>query len=328
MPLEQAAAAARRPRSGERQRARLSRRLERVLGLDEDRRLQGADAARSCSRTISRGQLSLHRAARADHAARHQRLQSAGDQCDPRQHLGQLLVRVVQDAAVGRARSRSAIRSPARRWTTRCRPAAAATSGRPRSSASGRRRRSCRTTPSARSSGARRSRRACGRSSRSIEQMLWPERRDKDPLFGTEAGPGVGVIDRITVDSYLEVPEGYISPPLRPLVGLARRLFPVPRRRGRLGEGRSVPERHADRPDHQHRSARRRTASSRARGAHRRKLTHAGEARAARAERQPRLRGGARRPGRRHVRRQQVQGPRRQQGPLLRHRLLHGRTRL
>ena len=44
----------------------------------------------------------------------------------------------------------------------------------------------------------------------SIEQMLWPERRDKDPLFANENGPGVGVIDRITVDSYLEVPEGYI----------------------------------------------------------------------------------------------------------------------
>ena len=41
-----------------------------------------------------------------------------------------------------------------------------------------------------------------------------------------EAGPGVGVIDRITVDSYLEVPESYISPPLRPLVRLSRRLFP------------------------------------------------------------------------------------------------------
>ena len=49
----------------------------------------------------------------------------------------------------------------------------------------------------------------------SIEQMLWPEKRDKDPLFKNESGPGVGVIDRITVDSYLEVPETYIPPPLR-----------------------------------------------------------------------------------------------------------------
>jgi hypothetical protein len=61
---------------------------------------------------------------------------------------------------------------------------------------------------------------------KSIEQMLWPERREKDALFGAEAGPGVGVIDRITVDSFLEVPESYISPPLRPLIRLSRRLFP------------------------------------------------------------------------------------------------------
>jgi len=61
----------------------------------------------------------------------------------------------------------------------------------------------------------------------SIEQMLWPERRDKDPLFANEKGPGVGVIDRITVDSYIEVPEGYIPEYLRGLVGVARMLFPV-----------------------------------------------------------------------------------------------------
>ena len=67
--------------------------------------------------------------------------------------------------------------------------------------------------------------------------MLWPERRDKDPLFGTEAGPGVGVIDRITVDSYLEVPESYISPPLRPLIRLSRRLFPFIGGEGGIGAG-------------------------------------------------------------------------------------------
>ncbi len=58
----------------------------------------------------------------------------------------------------------------------------------------------------------------------SIEQMLWPERRKKDPLFATEDGPGVGVIDRITVDSYLEIPD--IPARRLPLVRLARRLFP------------------------------------------------------------------------------------------------------
>jgi mono/diheme cytochrome c family protein len=61
----------------------------------------------------------------------------------------------------------------------------------------------------------------------SIEQMLWPDRRRKDELlFKTERGPTVGVIDRITVDSYLEVPESYVSAPLRPLVRFSRRLFP------------------------------------------------------------------------------------------------------
>jgi hypothetical protein len=59
----------------------------------------------------------------------------------------------------------------------------------------------------------------------SIEQMLWPEKRDRDPLF-PNPGPGVGIIDRITENSYLEVPESYISVPLRPLVRLSRRLFP------------------------------------------------------------------------------------------------------
>jgi hypothetical protein len=60
----------------------------------------------------------------------------------------------------------------------------------------------------------------------SIEQMLWPERRPKDPLFANESGPGVGVIDRVSVDSYLDVAEGYIPDHLRGLVGLGRRLFP------------------------------------------------------------------------------------------------------
>ena len=63
----------------------------------------------------------------------------------------------------------------------------------------------------------------------SIEEMLWPERRPKDALFGNETGPGVGIIDRITVDSYLDVAEGYIPDYLMPLVGVAGRLFPFVR---------------------------------------------------------------------------------------------------
>ncbi len=62
---------------------------------------------------------------------------------------------------------------------------------------------------------------------RSIEQMLWPERRDDDPLFGNEKTPAVGIIDRITIDSYLEVPEVvHLRHRCRPLVKLSRRIFP------------------------------------------------------------------------------------------------------
>ena len=38
----------------------------------------------------------------------------------------------------------------------------------------------------------------------SIAQLLWPERREKDPLFANENGPGVGVIGRTSVDSNAE----------------------------------------------------------------------------------------------------------------------------
>lgn len=41
----------------------------------------------------------------------------------------------------------------------------------------------------------------------SIEQMLWPERRDKDSVLGAK---GVGLIDRTTVPSYLRVAKGYL----------------------------------------------------------------------------------------------------------------------
>src|SRR5699024_3832879 len=51
-------------------------------------------------------------------------------------------------------------------------------------------------------------------------------KRDKDPMFANVDAPGVGVIDRLTVDSYVEVPERYIPSYARPVLGLARRLFP------------------------------------------------------------------------------------------------------
>jgi hypothetical protein len=68
----------------------------------------------------------------------------------------------------------------------------------------------------------------------SIEQMLWPERRDKDPIFANENGPGVGFIDRLTVDTYLEVSEGYIPRHLRGLVGGSSRFLAAAGLRSRL----------------------------------------------------------------------------------------------
>jgi len=52
----------------------------------------------------------------------------------------------------------------------------------------------------------------------SIEQMLWPEKRDKDPVLGDKVP---GLIDRTSQLSYLRVPVGYLpsfAPELAPLV--------------------------------------------------------------------------------------------------------------
>ena len=60
-----------------------------------------------------------------------------------------------------------------------------------------------------------------------ISQMLYPELRKKDALvFANQSGAGVGFIDRITVDSWLDVPKNYLPPFLRPLVPLSRALVP------------------------------------------------------------------------------------------------------
>jgi len=59
----------------------------------------------------------------------------------------------------------------------------------------------------------------------SIEQMLWPERRER------EANPNLrdkipGIMDRTTARSYLRVAEGYLPRSLRPLLEPASKLFP------------------------------------------------------------------------------------------------------
>jgi len=69
----------------------------------------------------------------------------------------------------------------------------------------------------------------------SIEQMLWPERREKDSiLFANESGPGVGLIQRTTAPSTIWVPVGYVPDPLRPLLGIGQRLFPLFFRNGSI----------------------------------------------------------------------------------------------
>jgi hypothetical protein len=56
----------------------------------------------------------------------------------------------------------------------------------------------------------------------SIEQMLWPEKRDKDELLGDKIP---GKIDRTTETSYVRISYGYLPDALQPLRGIAR-FFP------------------------------------------------------------------------------------------------------
>ena len=57
----------------------------------------------------------------------------------------------------------------------------------------------------------------------SIEQMLWPEKREKDRILGDKIP---GVIDRTTERSYLRVSAGYLPSFLRPLLGPLERYLP------------------------------------------------------------------------------------------------------
>ncbi len=58
----------------------------------------------------------------------------------------------------------------------------------------------------------------------SIEQMLWPEKRDQDSVLG---GKIPGRIDRTTERSYLRVAAGYMPDNLKPLLSLGARLLPA-----------------------------------------------------------------------------------------------------
>ncbi|HEX8650343.1 MAG TPA: hypothetical protein VF708_05855 [Pyrinomonadaceae bacterium] len=57
----------------------------------------------------------------------------------------------------------------------------------------------------------------------SIEQMLWPEKRDKDSVLGDKIP---GLIDRTTTRCYLRVSSGYVPENLQGLLGWGERWFP------------------------------------------------------------------------------------------------------
>jgi hypothetical protein len=56
-----------------------------------------------------------------------------------------------------------------------------------------------------------------------IEQLLWPEKRAKDPILG---GTGPSLVDRTTQQSYLRVAPGYLPAPLSTNTKLAHMLLP------------------------------------------------------------------------------------------------------
>jgi hypothetical protein len=57
-----------------------------------------------------------------------------------------------------------------------------------------------------------------------IEKLLWPEKRDKDPVLGDKIP---GLIDRTTQTSYLRIAGGYLPDYLKPLIGPGQRFFPA-----------------------------------------------------------------------------------------------------
>jgi hypothetical protein len=57
----------------------------------------------------------------------------------------------------------------------------------------------------------------------SIEKMLWPEMRDKDPVLGDKVP---GLIDRTTARSFLRVASGYVPDNLRGALDVTQRIFP------------------------------------------------------------------------------------------------------
>jgi hypothetical protein len=57
----------------------------------------------------------------------------------------------------------------------------------------------------------------------SIEQMLWPEKREHDAVLGNKVP---GVIDRTLVRSQITIPEGYVPDSVKPVQGIVQRWLP------------------------------------------------------------------------------------------------------
>jgi hypothetical protein len=58
----------------------------------------------------------------------------------------------------------------------------------------------------------------------SIEQMLWPEKRDKDSVLGDKI---FGTIDRTTARSWVRIAPGFVPDNLRPLLSPGKRFLPA-----------------------------------------------------------------------------------------------------
>jgi len=71
----------------------------------------------------------------------------------------------------------------------------------------------------------------------SIDKLLWPERREKDPIFANDNGPGVGIIDRTLNESVISLPAGYVPDNLRGLLSVGQRFLPFLFRNGSVAIG-------------------------------------------------------------------------------------------
>ena len=62
---------------------------------------------------------------------------------------------------------------------------------------------------------------------KSIEQLLWPEKREGDKSYQTVSGKShPGIIDKTPASTYLYVAPGYLPPELGWFRGIAQKIFP------------------------------------------------------------------------------------------------------